>query len=56
VRDDVDGKLVLNMDMIRSGDSWRERSVSFIVVTVLSVAFVRLALLCVYPKRANWDE
>ena len=56
VRDGVDGKLILNMEMTRSGDSCREKSVSLIVVTVLSVALVRLALLCVYPKRANWDE
>jgi len=30
--------------------------VSFIVVTVLSVALARLALLWLYPKRASWDE
>jgi len=29
----------------------KERSVSYIVLAVMSVAFVRLAIVCVYPRR-----
>jgi hypothetical protein len=53
LRGGVDGNLILNIR--HDGGSYRERSVSFILVTVLSVALVRLALLWVYPKRASWD-
>jgi hypothetical protein len=47
----VDGKLPLSME-----NDWlvappRERSVSFIVLAILSVALVRLAVVCVYPRR-----
>jgi hypothetical protein len=29
----------------------KERSVSYIVVAILSVALVRVAVVCVYPRR-----
>jgi hypothetical protein len=29
---------------------------SFIIVSVLSVALIRLAIAWVYPKRANWEH
>jgi hypothetical protein len=38
--------------MTGSGSCSRERSVSYIVLAILSVAFVRLAVVCVYPRRA----
>jgi len=39
--------------MIRlGGSSLKERSVSYIVLAILSVAFVRLAIAYMYPRRA----
>jgi hypothetical protein len=29
---------------------------SYIIVSVLSVELIRLAIVWVYPKRANWDD
>jgi hypothetical protein len=29
---------------------------SYIVITALSVVLVRLTIVWVYPKRANWDD
>jgi hypothetical protein len=37
--------------MICSGAPLGERSVSYIVLAVVSVALVRLVIVCVYPRR-----
>ena len=44
--------------MIRSlgGPLFGRESRSYIVVTVLSVALIRLAIAFVYPQPARWDE
>ena len=51
----LNGKLTPNMEHDSGRLSSQERSVSYIVVAILTVALIRLALVCVYPKRANWD-
>jgi hypothetical protein len=44
-------------NMIRSGaPPVRERRVSYIVASILSLVLIRLAIAFVYPKRARWDE
>jgi hypothetical protein len=35
---------------------FKEGSVSYVVLAVLSVALIRLAIAYVYPIQANWDE
>ena len=40
----------------RLGSSFKEGNVSYIIMTALSVALIRIAIVWVYPKQANWDE
>jgi hypothetical protein len=51
----VSGKLTAGIECDGLGSSLEE-NVSYIVVAVLSAALIRLAIMWVYPKQANWDE
>jgi hypothetical protein len=51
----VNGKLAGDIELCGSA-SFGEKSLSFIVMTALSVVIVRLAIVLVYPKRVEWDE
>jgi hypothetical protein len=52
----VDGKLPFDTENDSLGDSPGERSVSYIVLAILSVALVRLAIVCVYPRRTIFAD
>jgi hypothetical protein len=35
---------------------FKEGSVSYIFLAVFSVALIRLAIACAYPRHTDWDE